>query len=146
MQKQKHIKVQIKFDPENPREKSQTQQHCKDECDINKIVARARITGVTVAQNRSGYFADYSNIGDFQQIQNIIASAQEDFLLLPSSLRARFNNSVADLLDFLANPNNTAEAVQLGLMQSPAKPDSATTVANTNASVSGEPEAKQPAN
>lgn len=102
-------------------EPSMTQQHFKDECDINQIMAKYQKTGVLfdplTQSHRQPLFDDFSELGDFLDHQNAVIEAESRFMGLPSSLRARFNNSPAELLQWLQNPENRKEAGELGLMQ-----------------------------
>ena len=104
---------------------SMTQQHFKDECDINVIIARHDTTGLwcapgDLANVRQPLFDDFSIVPDFMDAQNFIIKAGELFDALPSRVRKRFDNSPALLLEFLRNPDNAAEAVALGLVSAPA--------------------------
>lgn len=98
---------------------SMTFQHFKDECDINTIVSRYP-NGVTPYDDRkeSGIYGDFSDtsIFDFREAQNKIIEAEDRFQSLPSSIRQRFNNNPALLLDFLSDSNNRSEAIELGLI------------------------------
>jgi len=104
-------------------EKSETQQHLKEEVDVNHIVARALRTGILgdplAIGRREGIFADVSAVGDFHSSLRRIDAAKEAFMELPADLRKRFNHDPANLLAFLADPANKEEAVKLGLV----KPD-----------------------
>lgn len=110
--------------PPNPgiknTEPSMTQQQFKEESDINFIMARYQKTGVLVdpltQTTRKPMFDDFSELGDFRDHQQAVIEAQEMFMSLPSRLRARFNNSPAELLQWLGNPANKDEAIELGLM------------------------------
>lgn len=98
---------------------SLTQQHFKDEADINKIIARYNRTGVlvdpSVPRSGSAMFGDFSDIQDFQSAQNAICAATEAFGELDSRLRRRFNNDPGQLIAFLDDPKNYEEGVKLGL-------------------------------
>lgn len=107
-----------------------TKQEPKGSCDINDLVARAIQSGGIIPDSRAKY-GDFTGAADFQDAMNRILSAQQDFMLLPSQLRARFNNDPGALLDFLAQPDNAAESIELGLREfkpaeSPATPAEST--------------------
>jgi len=91
----------------------------KDECDINRIVARARKTGYlidpAIISDRQAVFMDCSKV-DFMDMLNRVNVAQSAFNALPSDVRAKFDNDVAKLLDFVADPANEAVAIDLGLL------------------------------
>lgn len=90
-------------------------QSFKDECDINRIMKKASKTGVVdwLARNEPRY-ADVSEY-DFMTSMQTIATANEMFAELPSAVRRRFHNEPAELLAFLHDPDNTEEAIRLGL-------------------------------
>lgn len=98
---------------------SLTQQHFKDEADINKIIARYNRTGVLVDPTtpRSGdaLFGDFSEVKDFSDAQNFICMAKEAFMELDSSIRRRFHNDPAELIAFLNDPSNIEEGRKLGI-------------------------------
>lgn len=100
-----------------------TQQHFKDEADINNIIAKFNRTGFLVdpltSVTRQPMFGEFDNIPDFRETQNMIAMAKENFMELPSELRKRFHNDAVELLEFLQDENNKDEAIRLGLVNAP---------------------------
>lgn len=112
--------VQESFKP------SLTQQHFKDECDINHIMRRYRETGFLtdpLAQpTAKPMFGDFSTAFDFHEAQNTIARANEAFAALPSSVRKRFANDPGAFLAFMEDERNIDEAVRLGLVEKPPVP------------------------
>lgn len=95
-----------------------TQQSKKKECDINRIVAKYKKSGVLgdPAHTRQPVFADCTLIGDYHAMQNVVKTADRHFMSLPPALRARFNNDPARAYDFVSKPENKEEAVKLGLL------------------------------
>jgi phage internal scaffolding protein len=104
-----------------------TQQHFRDECDINNIMSRYERTGILVdpLQQRQvkPEFGDFSNIPDYQEAQNALIEAHQLFDNLPATIRKRFLNSPAQLLDFMADESNIEEAVKLGIIYRPEEPE-----------------------
>ena len=99
-----------------------TRQSEKDSCDINLIVAKARETGFVGHVNRAtGHFGVHTGI-DFREAMQAIGEAYDAFGELPAEVRRRFDNDPATLIDFIDNPDNLEEAVELGLMDAPAPP------------------------
>lgn len=97
-------------------EKSLTQQQFKDECDINNIMRKYSDTGqFTHLTQKTGMYADFSNIQDYQTMLDTVRYADEAFNTLPAQIRARFRNNPGDLLEFLQDPKNEPEAIALGL-------------------------------
>lgn len=96
---------------------SLTKQSFKDECDINRILARYQATGQIPNINAlPPEFLDVTGM-DFQEHQNFMLEAKGMFDAMPSSLRARFHNSPALFLDFCSNPENRQEMAQIGLLR-----------------------------
>lgn len=91
------------------------QQQFKDDCDINSIMRRFQKTGaidhVSTYQPEYGFATPLS----LHEALNIVARADRMFADLPSSLRRRFNGDAKELLEFVQNPDNEAEAEELGL-------------------------------
>jgi len=94
---------------------SLTQQQFKDESDINTIVDRFMKSGVLPTSASMPQFIDYEGVFDFQSAMNAVRSADENFMRMDARVRARFNNSPQEFLEFFADPANTSEAIRLGL-------------------------------
>lgn len=98
-------------------EPSLAQQHFKDECDINNILRQFNITGLLPEQPLSPRYGDFTGIGDYHSALNRVIAAQDEFDGLPATIRARFNNDPAILIEFLEDENNRPEAEMLGLVE-----------------------------
>jgi len=107
------MRVITKCDPKN----TIVQKRFKNDVNINTIVERARVQGLPQATSR-GFFGDFTGI-DFLAMQNTVAKAQEAFMALPARLRARFQNSAQNLIEFIEDKNNFDEAIKLGLIPMP---------------------------
>lgn len=106
--------------PDGP---GRTQQHFREECDINTIVERFGLTGHVPQVLRLPEYGDYTGIFDFQSAMNAINEAQKTFMSLPAKIRSRFENDPQQLLDFVSDPENTEEAIALGLATKPVTDD-----------------------
>lgn len=105
-------------------EPSLAQQHCKDECDINNIVERFGVTGqLPVAPVVAPTYGDFTGISDYRQALDAVMAADDAFMGLPANIRERFNHDPAELIDFVSDVANRSEAIDLGLIPPPAKPD-----------------------
>lgn len=94
-----------------------TKQSFAEECDINHMLRTYQHGGRPPAVNRmAGRFGDFSQIPDLHSALNQVKEADYAFAMLPATLRARFNNDAGELLEFMADPANAAEAVELGLV------------------------------
>lgn len=99
---------------------SLAQQQFKEESDINTIVARFGISGIMPENFGMPASADFTNaITSYHEALNMVRMADEEFQSLPAYLRERFANDPQNLMDFVENPANLAEARELKL----AKPE-----------------------
>lgn len=102
-------------------DRSMTRQSFAKDADINNIMAKYAVSGVLVDPNdvdsaRLPHFGDFSDLVDYPTLVGRINQAQADFMTLPSGVRARFDNSVENLLDWIADPKNVVEAVSLHVL------------------------------
>lgn len=95
---------------------SLTQQHFKDECDINNILRQFNVTGLLPENALSPRYGDFTGISDYHTALNQVIAAEDEFMRLPAELRARFENDPAQLIEFLENSENKNEAIKLGLV------------------------------
>lgn len=98
---------------------SVVQQQFADECDINTIVRRFGLTGELPNGVSMPLSGDFTSATDFQSSMNLIRQAQESFLELPATVRERFNNDPARVINFLEDPSNRDEAIKLGIVSKP---------------------------
>ncbi len=90
------------------------------ECDVNFIMNKWKRTGEIPAGNPvPATYGDFSEVADYMQAKNSILEADRAFENLPSWVRSRFQNSPHELLEFMDDPDNQAEAEKLGLLRPP---------------------------
>lgn len=94
---------------------SLAQQQFKDECDINNILRQFNITGQLPSAPISPKYGDFTGISDYKTALDRVIAVDEEFMNLPANIRARFNNDAAELISFMDNEENRAEAEKLGL-------------------------------
>lgn len=95
-----------------------TQQHFKDQCDINRIVAQYEQTGVVSARNAVPLDgSEFVSVMDFHQAMNIVREGEEAFSRLPATIRERFKNEPMRFVEFIGDPANREEAQRLNLVQ-----------------------------
>lgn len=87
-----------------------------EECDINTIVRRFKLTGEIPENVRMPTYADFTEVTDFHSAMNAVALAHEAFDAMPAEVRARFNNDPGAFVDFCSDDKNRAEAEKLGLV------------------------------
>lgn len=96
---------------------TRTQQHFKEESDINVLVKRFAITGELPQGVRMPTYEDFTETYDFHSAANAIAQAREAFMHLPADLRYnRFQNDPGAFVAFCSNEANRDEAEKLGLV------------------------------
>jgi phage internal scaffolding protein len=95
-----------------------TQQHFKDETDINNILRQFNITGLLPESPLSPRYGDFTGISDYQTALNQVIAAEDEFMALPAQIRSRFDNDPAKLIEFIGNSDNKDEAIKLGLVNS----------------------------
>lgn len=95
---------------------TRTVQYFKDECDINTIMSKYQSTGVIEhLTKRQGGYGDVSAATCYQDALDIVEQAEEEFSNLPSSIRYKLDNDPAKFLDWINDPANLDEMVELGL-------------------------------
>lgn len=119
----------IKFE-----EPSMTQGQFKNECDIhtiiNNYVVTGQLTGGLGTDRGPGTYGDFTDLGDYQSNLNKVIEAQNMFNDLPSNIRYRFHNNPAEMIEFVLDEGNRAEAIKLGMLRvdesgvTPAAPES----------------------
>ncbi|WNK12434.1 MAG: internal scaffolding protein [Microvirus sp.] len=96
-------------------EPSRTVQDDLEDSDINTIVFRFGITGTMPQGVKVPEYGDFEEVFDFRTAQDAIVYADRQFMSMPASVRARFNNDPAVFMDFAVDPSNVDEMVRLGL-------------------------------
>ena len=100
-----------------------TEQSHKKQCDVNEIIKKYDKTGlITHVQRFEAKFGDFTGM-DFQNMQNQVIKAQNMFDALPVEIRKRFKNNPQELLTFMEDETNRAEAIELGLIAESTHPD-----------------------
>lgn len=109
-------KYALKF--KGARSKSRTQQNFRDDVNVNTIMRKARRTGVLpVKQPVENYFQDLIGYEDYHTSLNKIMAIDKLFAQLPAKCRNKFKNDPAEILTFLQDPKNKAEAQEIGLIR-----------------------------
>jgi len=99
---------------------SMTVQSMADEADLNVIMRRFAATGTFPQTTRIPSYGDYTQITDFRSALEAIRDAEENFMGLEASVRARFQNDPQAFLEFCSNESNREEMAKLGLLNLPA--------------------------
>ena len=98
---------------------ARTEQCHRDECDINKIIAKYDRTGVLNHVN--DFEARYEDLTglDYQTMLNTVANANSMFEGLPSEIRNQFANDPANFISFMDDENNNEQMYEMGLKSRP---------------------------
>lgn len=95
---------------------SMTKQSMHDESNINMIMARYEKSGlIEHTANYGAQYANMPNLNDFHEAMNLVTDAQQMFQELPAEMRSEFRNDPGEFLDFVTNPDNMDEMVEMGL-------------------------------
>ncbi len=112
------------FPAKDPRCISRTKQSFTKDANINNILGKYIRSGgsavALLAQRVSGgVFADVSSGDDYRAVIDKTRAADEAFQGLDSGVRSMFKNDVSLMLDFIVDPANRDEAIELGLIEAP---------------------------
>lgn len=120
-------RVRLDFsDKDNPKNRSRTHSSFGKDADINTIMTRYKKTGYFVDPNsvnlhRVARFDDYSDIPEFSEVCNRVIQAEADFMRLPATTRALFGNQVSNVVEFVSDPKNIEQSIELGLIPADAR-------------------------
>lgn len=99
---------------------SKTDTSFKDQCDINKIMAKFKKTGqINHLAKRQGVFADVSQMPDLLQYNEKLTELKSTFGHVPAAARKKFDNDPLKMANWLKDPANKEEAIKLGLLVAP---------------------------
>ena len=103
-----------------------TQQHFKESCDVNNIVAHFTQTGIDPHADRIGKQKfGYASSQSFSEALRATAEINSAFAELPSATRAHFQNDPASWLDAQLTPEAPSE--EITPPESPQEPSTAPT-------------------
>lgn len=93
----------------------QTQQSFADECDINFIMDKYRVSGAAPLSSGAPVYADLSSAEDYHTSLNRVFDVEDAFALLDSKIRAKFENDPLLYLEYMEDSENFQESIELGL-------------------------------
>lgn len=108
-------------------EERRTKSEFLEECDINRIVAKYKKTGVLPESARAAaaQYGDFSQTPDFMEMQHKIIAANELFAALPAAVRRQFDNDPGQFIAASETEEGRQLMVKLGLgEEAGVKPDS----------------------
>ena len=99
-----------------------TKQSFAEESNINLIMKKYEKTGLLEHFNQyEGRYGDFINYADYHSSMNLIREADEAFMTIPASVRAKFNNDPAKFLEFAQDEKNIDELIEMGLARATPK-------------------------
>lgn len=84
--------------------------------DINFIMKNYQRTGQLPPISRLPSFGDFDTVSDFRTALDLVREAQDQFMLLPAEVRARFDNDAVKFVEFCDVPENLPQLVGLGIL------------------------------
>lgn len=100
-----------------------TEQSHKDSADINFIMKRYEQTGLISGAKIPPQFGDFSGVDDYHSALNKVLEAESTFMELSAQVRKRFDNDPGKFMEFVEDPANAKELVDLGLASEVQAPD-----------------------
>lgn len=97
---------------------SLTQQHYKDECDVINIIKRHDRNGIIEhVQRGQARYGDFSAVSDYREALDLVRDAQSEFMSIPSDIRKKFDNDPGKFYEFVSNPENKEELIEMGFIE-----------------------------
>jgi len=101
---------------------SLTSQEFKDECNTEKILEKYASAGLPLPSVPvEAIYKDCTDMRNLQAHLNharaMVQNAEENFMQLDAKLRKKFDNDVAKMAEWLADPENDEESRKLGLRE-----------------------------
>lgn len=94
-----------------------TEQSHKDQCDVNRIINKYDKTGLlNHVTSMEMQYGDCTGL-DYKEALDKVTSIRQAFDTLPNEIRKRFKNSPEEYFNFMSNPENRKEAIELGLIR-----------------------------
>jgi len=132
------IRNRIQFTQPDDEEIRVEQAH-KNEADINNIVRKHGLDLIAKTAALQTFKYDNNPSNDFQEVMQAVITAEQSFSSIPSDIRKRFDNNPAKFMDFIYNPDNKQEMIDMGLSPEPEPKPEPIQVTVTNSETPGEP-------
>jgi len=96
---------------------SLTQQHAKDECDINIIIKRHSQSGnISHLNPKTPLYVDCTGITDLLGAIELVEEAEDNFATLPAAVRKACDNDPVRFVHMIASVEGTQELADAGLL------------------------------
>lgn len=93
-----------------------TRDSFKDECDLNKIIARY-LKGGGLPPVPEGVFLDVRSVGGYREVRDRMVAAEAVFMQLSPEVREAFGNDPVTFLDTMVDPAAQEFLEELGLRE-----------------------------
>ena len=99
---------------------SLTKQEFTLESDPNYIIDRFVKGGDITLNPRKPQYGDFTNApSSYHEALNLVREAEQSFMALDAKIRAKFNNDPEEFLQFVGDPANAEQLIELGLAEKP---------------------------
>lgn len=96
---------------------SLTQQHFKEECDVINIIKKHDRNGIIEhVQRGQARYGDFSEVHDYREALDLVRDAQSEFMNIPSDIRKKFDNDPGKFYEFVSDPENKDELIEMGFI------------------------------
>lgn len=96
---------------------SLTKQSFKEECSIAYMVEKFGIKEVPKPMEHFAFFGDATAVTDLAEATAFVKSAEDQFDALPAGIREYFDNDPVLLVEFMQDPENREEGIELGIIK-----------------------------
>lgn len=119
-----HVRSPLNYDPDQVSletglitpEPTRTQQHERDETNINYIVQRFTQTGLLPEARVLPTYGDFTTQAtDYQSALELVRQAEEAFASLPGQVRAHFHHDPVEFVQFMDNNPDPQVLLDLGI-------------------------------
>lgn len=118
--KDQHVAALSFLDDEGNFQPGRTKQSHKDETDIRHILRTFDKTGlITHVQAGQQMYGDFTIINEYRENLEFVKRAENEFAELPAEIRKKFQNDPGSFFEFITNPDNNEEMIELGLAERP---------------------------
>lgn len=104
-------------------EQSRTKQEFLRDADISVMYERFFSGGSLEVNKLEPKFLDLSELPSFDESQRLLADVGSQFRVQPAAFRAEFDNDESIFVDWILDPENRDEAIELGVLEG--EPESA---------------------
>ena len=103
-----------------PKGESLTEQHHAESLDVHNVIKKYDRTGIlSNVQKGKAMYGDFTKVNEYQDALDLVNNSKSLFNELPSDIREKFSNNAGEFFEWITNPANNSEAIELGLVKAP---------------------------